>query len=87
MLIETLGTNALGPAAPHPRLAEFYQLLQSRFSLRQTALSTDYRFASPAEAAKVLGFFFGETMAQAVRANDAAIVPEWTGIWCGPVPS
>ena len=87
VLIETLGTNARSPAAPHPRLAEFYQILQSRFGLRQTAISTGYRFASPAEAAEVLGFFFGETMAQAVRANDAAIVPEWTGIWCGPVPS
>ena len=87
VLIETLGTNARSPAAPHPRLAEFYQILQSRFGLRQTAISTDYRFASPAEAAEVLGFFFGDAMAQAVRANDAAIVPEWTGIWCGPVPS
>ena len=87
VLIETLGTNALSPAAPHPRLAEFYQLLQSRFGLRQTAISTDYRFPSAAEAAEVLGFFFGDAMAQAVRANGAAIVPEWTGIWCGPVPS
>ena len=87
VLIETLGTNALSPAAPHPRLAEFYQLLQSRFGLRQTALSTDYRFASPAEAAEVLGFFFGDALAQAVRAAGSAVVPEWTGAWHGPVPS
>ena len=87
VLIETLGTNALGPAAPHPRLAEFYQLLQSRFGLRQTALSTDYRFATPAEAAEVLGFFFGDAMGKAVRANGSAIVPEWTGVWYGPLPS
>lgn len=87
VLIETLGTSARSPAAPHPRLAEFYQILQSRFGLRQTAISTDYRFASPAEAAEVLGFFFGEAMAQAVRANGAAVVPEWTGVWYGPVPS
>ena len=87
VLIETLGTNALSPAAPHPRLAEFYQLLQSRFGLRQTALSTDYRFATPAEAAEVLGFFFGDAMGKAVRANGSAIVPEWTGVWYGPLPS
>ena len=87
VLIETLGTNALSPAAPHPRLTEFYQLLQSRFGLRQTALSTDYRFASPAEAADVLGFFFGDPMRQAVRAANSAVVPEWTGVWHGPVPS
>ena len=87
VLIETLGTNALSPAAPHPRLAEFYQLLQSRFGLRQTALSTDYRFATPAEAAEVLGFFFGDAMGKAVRANGSAIVPEWTGVWHGSLPS
>ena len=87
VLIETLGTNALAPAAPHPRLAEFYQLLQSRYGLRQTTLSTDYRFASPAEAADVLGFFFGDPMRQAVRAANSAVVPEWTGVWHGPVPS
>ena len=87
VLIETLGTNALSPAAPHPRLAEFYQILQSRFGLQQTALSTDYHFASPAEAADVLGFFFGDALAQAVRAADSAVVPEWTGVWYGPVPS
>ena len=87
VLIETLGTNAPSPAAPHPRLAEFYQLLQSRYGLRQTALSTDYRFASPAEAADVLGFFFGVAMAQAVRTNGSAIVPEWTGVWHGSLPS
>ena len=87
VLIETLGTNALSPAAPHPRLAEFYQLLQSRFGLRQTAISTDYRFPSVAEAADVLGFFFGDAMAQAVRAAHSAVVPEWTGVWHGPLPS
>ena len=87
VLIETLGTNALSPAAPHPRLAEFYQLLQSRYGLRQTAISTDYRFSSVAEATDVLGFFFGDAMAQAVRAAHSAVVPEWTGVWHGPLPS
>ena len=87
ILIETLGTLALSPAAPHPRLAEFYQLLQSRHGLRQTAISTDYRFPSVAEAAETLGFFFGEAMAQAVRAANSATVPEWTGVWCGGLPA
>ena len=87
VLIETLGTNALSPAAPHPRLAEFYQILQSLYGLRQTALSTDYRFSSAAEAAEVLGFFFGDAMARAIRAAGAAVVPEWTGVWHGPLPA
>jgi len=87
VLIETLGTNVLSPAAPHPRLAEFYQLLQSRHGLQQTAISTDYRFDFAAAAAETLGFFFGEAMGRAVRAAGSAVVPEWTGVWFGPVPS
>ncbi|MGD9781885.1 MAG: class I SAM-dependent methyltransferase [Kiritimatiellia bacterium] len=87
VLIETLGTNAPGPAAPHPRLAEFYRLLQSRHGLRQAALSTDYRFPSVREAAETLGFFFGAPMKQAVLAAGSPIVPEWTGIWYGPLRS
>ena len=84
VLIETLGTNSLQPTAPHPRLAEFYQLLQSRFGLRHSAFATDYRFASAAEAADTLGFFFGEAMKQAVLAANSPLVPEWTGVWFGP---
>ena len=86
VLIETLGTNALSPAAPHPRLAEFYRLLQSRYGLRPAAISTDYRFPSVAAAAAVLGFFFGDAMQQAVLSAGSATVPEWTGLWSGPVP-
>ena len=85
ILIETLGTHSLSPAAPHPRLAEFYHLLQSHYGLRQTALSTDYHFPSAAEAAETLGFFFGDAMAQAVRAAHSPIIPEWTGVWTGPL--
>ena len=87
ILIESLGTHVLSPAAPHPRLAEFYLLLQSRYGLQQTAISTDYRFASAVEAAEILGFFFGEAMARAVLAAGSAIVPEWTGVWFGSLPS
>ena len=86
VLLETLGTNALAPAAPHPRLAEFYQLAQSRHGLQQAAISTDYRFPSVREAADTLGFFFGDAMRTAVLAAHSPLVPEWTGLWYGPVP-
>ena len=85
VLIETLGTNVPSPAPPHPRLAEFYSLLQSHYGLQQTALSTDYRFPTVAEAADTLGFFFGDAMAHAVRAAHCPTVPEWTGVWHGPL--
>jgi hypothetical protein len=86
VLIETFGTHSLAPAAPHPRLAEFYQLLQSRHGLQQAVISTDYRFPSVREAADTLGFFFGEAMRAAILAANSPLVPEWTGIWYGPVP-
>ena len=86
ILIETLGTYSLSPAAPHPRLAEFYQLLQSRYGLQQAAISTDYRFPSVQAAAETLGFFFGDAMARAIRTANSPTVPEWTGVWSGPVP-
>lgn len=86
VLIETLGTHALAPAAPHPRLVEFYQLLHSRHGLQQAAISTDYRFSSVCEAADTLGFFFGDAMRSAVLAANSPLVPEWTGLWYGPVP-
>ena len=85
VLIETLGTNSRSPAAPHPRLAEFYQILQSRYGLRPSTVSTDYRFPSVQDAADTLGFFFGDAMQQAVRAAHSPVVPEWTGIWSGPL--
>ena len=87
VLIETLGTNVPSPAAPHPRLADFYSLLQSHYGLQQTVLSTDYRFPSVAEAADTLGFFFGEAMARAVRDARSPTIPEWTGVWWGALPS
>ena len=87
ILIETLGTNVSSPAAPHPRLAEFYQFLQSNYGLQQATLSTDYRFPSVSAAAATLGFFFGDAMSRAVRASNSPVIPEWTGVWWGPLPS
>jgi len=86
ILIETLGTNTLKPNAPHPRLAELDLLLQTRFGLARTVLSTDYRFPTVREAADTLGFFFGDAMKEAVQAAGSPVVPEWTGVWHGPLP-
>lgn len=80
VIIETLGTGAATPAPPSPALAEYYAFLEARGFVRR-AIATDYRFDTPDEAAEVLGVFFGERMAQSIRANAWARVPEWTGIW------
>jgi SAM-dependent methyltransferase len=86
ILIETLGTNCTMPVPPHPRLDEFYQLLTSRYGLQPAAISTDYCFPSVRVAAEILGFFFGDAMRSAVLAANSPLVPEWTGLWFGPIP-
>lgn len=86
ILIETLGTNQDAPGAPHPRLEEFYDLLQATHRLRQEIVRTDYLFPSAQDAAETLGFFFGEPMRQAVLERGAPAIPEWTGVWHGPIP-
>ena len=86
ILIETLGTNQDAPGAPHPRLEEFYDLLQATHRLRQEIVRTDYLFPSAQAAAETLGFFFGEPMRQAVLERGAPAIPEWTGVWHGPIP-
>ena len=85
ILIETLGTNCTMPVPPHPRLEEFYRLLEVRYGLQKTAISTDYQFPSPQEAADTLGFFFGAAMKQAILSANSFTIPEWTGLWHGKI--
>ena len=85
ILIETLGTGQEAPAPPHPRLGEFYELLRTRRLLRQEIVRTDYRFPSVPDAAETLGFFFGEAMRQSVLERGSPDIPEWTGVWHGPI--
>ena len=79
IILETLGT---GYATPHPpeELAGYYTFLEAA-GFASTWIRTDYRFESPAEAAALTGFFFGETLAERVIAENLVILPECTGIW------
>lgn len=85
VLIETLGTNVREPAAPHPRLSEFYELLSGEYGFEQKILRTDFRFESADAAIDACGFFFGDQMRRDLQADPKAIVPEYTGVWRGPV--
>ncbi len=80
LIAETLGTAMRVPAPPNPKLAEYYDRLQSAGFVRQT-LATDYLFSSVEDAARVLGFFFGAEIQCRVMKNGWARVPEWTGLW------
>jgi hypothetical protein len=81
IVIETLGTGFTEPAAPAPELADYYAWLESQRGFGRHALRTDYGFDSVSEAARVLGFFFGEQMAALVAEGGSPRVPECTGIW------
>lgn len=81
VIIETLGTGRTTPAAPNADLAEYYAWLEGERGFVRREIRTDYRFASVEEAARVLGFFFGEEKARLVRAQEWSTVPECTGVW------
>ncbi|MBX3045862.1 MAG: methyltransferase domain-containing protein [Anaerolineales bacterium] len=81
IIMETLGTGVLQPAPPHAGLAAYYAWLESEHGFVRTAVATDYDFGSVERAVELCSFFFGEEMAERVRANSWSRVPEWTGVW------
>jgi ubiquinone/menaquinone biosynthesis C-methylase UbiE len=87
VIFETLSTGALTPAPPTEGLAEYYTWLEKEWGFTRRVLRTDYRFASVEEAAARMEFFFGEALAERIRANGWARVPEWTGMWTETVSS
>lgn len=80
VLFETLGTAVEEPAV-RSDLAELYRYLEDGFGFQRRVLRTDYAFASAADAAAGLRFFFGDALAERVLARGWARVPEWTGCW------
>jgi ubiquinone/menaquinone biosynthesis C-methylase UbiE len=81
IVIETLGTNVDHPQAPSPHLQAFYSALELHHGFQRQEIQTDYQFESMEDAVRIMGFFFGEEMGQAVRIRNSTCVPEWTGIW------
>jgi SAM-dependent methyltransferase len=97
ILIETMGTNVSEPGAPLPVLSDFYGLLENEYHFSRKVLDTSYRFNDVTEAARIMGFFFGEQMAENIlkcaSSNNTAncnlsgnnhlskVIPEFTGIW------
>ena len=81
VIIETLTTGSLTPAPPTEGLARYYEYLETRWGFTRQEIATDYQFADLEEAEELAGFFFGEGLAQKVRANHWVRLPEWTGVW------
>ncbi|HEX9597639.1 MAG TPA: class I SAM-dependent methyltransferase [Anaerolineales bacterium] len=81
IILETLGTGALEPAPPNAVLAAYYQWLENELGFTRRVVATDYDFGSVQRAAELCGAFFGEQLAERVRANKWSRVPEFTGMW------
>ncbi len=81
IIMETLSTGALEPAPPNADLAAYYRMLEQECGFRRDTISTDYQFGSVDEAVAYTEFFFGQELADKIRANGWARLPEWTGIW------
>ncbi len=81
ILVETLGTGVRMPEAPGPVLPVFYGLLEKQLGFAERWIRTDYRFASLAEARRLVELFFGEMVDYELAENGRVIVPECTGIW------
>jgi ubiquinone/menaquinone biosynthesis C-methylase UbiE len=81
IILETLTTGSLTPAPPSQGLADYYAWLEREWGFSREIISTDYQFASVKEAAESTEFFFGFEMAETIRREGWARLPEWTGIW------
>src|SRR6056297_1416866 len=81
VVIETLGTNVNEPKEINDNLRQFYLLLEEKYGFKRTIVKTDYKFNDYNEAAKIMGFFFGDEMENNVVKRKSELVPEYTGIW------
>lgn len=79
ILLESLGTGNESPIQLE-HLKDYYPWLDEA-GFQSRWIRTDYQFESLDEAADLAGFFFGEEMANQVRASGSAVLPECTGVW------
>lgn len=81
VLLETLGTGSTAPGAPRPDLADYYAWLEGEHGFARRVVATDYEFGDPAEAGRLVRFFFGDPLADRLAAARTTRLPEWTGVW------
>jgi ubiquinone/menaquinone biosynthesis C-methylase UbiE len=81
ILLETLTTGSVTPAPPSPGLAAYYAWLENAWGFTRQEIQTDYQFASVEDAVAQTEFFFGPELSAAIRKNNWAHLPEWTGVW------
>jgi len=79
VLFESLGTGNESPIQLE-HLKEYYPWLDEA-GFQNKWIRTDYKFESVDEAEDLSRFFFGDELADKVRANNWIILPECTGVW------
>ncbi|HEX5838971.1 MAG TPA: methyltransferase domain-containing protein [Anaerolineales bacterium] len=79
ILFESLGTGNEEPRRLEHVESAYHWLDANGFDSKW--IRTDYRFESLEEAIELAGFFFGEELAEQVRASGSVILPECTGVW------
>jgi ubiquinone/menaquinone biosynthesis C-methylase UbiE len=81
IILETLTTGSITPTPPTLGLATYYRWLEEENGFTRQEIRTDYQFANVQEAINHTEFFFGPDLSQAIRKNQWARLPEWTGVW------
>ena len=79
ILFESLGTGNESPVRLE-HVESTYRWLDAT-GFENKWIRTDYQFESVGEAAELAGFFFGDEMADSIRAKQSPILPECTGVW------
>lgn len=79
VLFESLGTGNEEPVKLE-HLKDYYPWLDEA-GFQQKWIRTDYKFDSVQQSLEIAGFFFGAEMAEKIKQNHWAILPECTGVW------
>ena len=79
VLFESLGTGNESPIRLE-HLKEYYPWLDE-VGFQNKWIRTDYKFESVQESAGLSRFFFGDELADKVKANNWIVLPECTGVW------
>ena len=80
VVIETLGTGHEAPRK-HEALDEYFEHLERAHGLARSWIRTDYAFEDVESAASVCGSFFGDALADRIRRERWARVPECTAVF------
>lgn len=80
IIFETMGTGTEEPNPP-AFLTPYYRSLVEEYDFSHQWIRADYNFADLGEAKELIGFFFGDEMANKVHHNNWITVPECAGIW------